>query len=145
MTFKSVLVPIDIKHRSSWECALPQAIELAAASHGTVTVITVVKGPMAALEGAAFPFEIEFLQSEACDTLREIVSAYRHYNVAVIEQVRFGGIGHEILDSAQELGADLIVMESHRSELRDHPIGPNAAYVAKHASCSVLILRRFDT
>ena len=30
--FKTILVPIDIAHRSSWEHALPQAIELARAS-----------------------------------------------------------------------------------------------------------------
>jgi hypothetical protein len=29
--FRSILVPIDIAHRSSWQFALPQAIELAAA------------------------------------------------------------------------------------------------------------------
>ena len=35
--FKSILVPIDVAHRSSWESALPQAIELAA-GNGIVTV-----------------------------------------------------------------------------------------------------------
>jgi universal stress protein F len=35
-------------------------------------------------------------------------------------------------------------MASHRPEMRDYLIGPNAAHVAQHASCSVLVLRRFE-
>jgi nucleotide-binding universal stress UspA family protein len=58
------------------------------------------------------------------------------------EEVRFGSIGHEILGAARERRADLIVMASHRPEMKDYFIGPNAAYVAQHAFCSVLVLRR---
>jgi nucleotide-binding universal stress UspA family protein len=140
MAYKSILVPIDTRHRSSWERALPQAIELAAASQGTVTVLTVITDPQSVLAGAVVPFEIEFLQPEAYKALKIIVAAYR-CDVPVMEQVRFGSVAHEILSSAREQGTDLIVMESHRSELRDHPIGPNVSHVAKHADCSVLILR----
>jgi nucleotide-binding universal stress UspA family protein len=144
MPFKSILVPIDVDHRSSWECALPQAIELAAAGQGSVTVVTVIEDLRSVLEGENFPFDLEFLQLEACNKLREIVSAYRGRNVLLTEQVRFGKVGHQVLEVAQEQSSDLIVMESHRSELRTHLIGPSVKYVAQHANCSVLILRRFE-
>jgi len=141
--FKSILVPIDIAHRSSWEFAIPQAIELAAASGGTVTAITVVRDIKAMLEGVHFPFQVDLMMSGARDKLREIVSAYRSMNVLINEEVGFGSIGHEILSAAREHGTDLIVMASHRPEMRDYLIGPNAAHVAQHAECSVLVLRRF--
>jgi len=140
--FKAILVPIDIAHRSSWEHALPQAIELAAASGGVVTVITVVRDLKAAFEGAHFPFQVELMISSARDKLVDIVSKYRESNATVSEEVRFGSIGHEILGAARERRADLIVMASHRPEMKDYFIGPNAAYVAQHAFCSVLVLRR---
>jgi nucleotide-binding universal stress UspA family protein len=35
----------------------------------------------------------------------------------------------------------LIVMNSHRPDLRDHLIGSNASQVVRHASCSVLVVR----
>lgn len=139
--FKSIVVPIDVAHRNSWESALPQAIELAA-SNGVVTVITVVRDPKAAFEGAYFPLQAELMMSGARDKLVEIVSAYRESNVTMTEEVRFGSIGHEILGAARERRADLIVMASHRPEMKDYFIGPNAAYVAQHAFCSVLVLRR---
>jgi len=139
--FNAILVPIDIAQRSSWEHAVPQAIELAAAGIGNVTVITVVRDLKAAFEGVAFPFQAELMMSSARDKLLEIVSAYRASSVAVNEEVRFGSIGREILSAARERRTDLIVMASHRPEVKDYLIGPNAAYVAQHAHCSVLVLR----
>jgi nucleotide-binding universal stress UspA family protein len=37
-----------------------------------------------------------------------------------------------------------ILMASHRPEVKDYLIGPNAAHVAQHADCSVLVLRRME-
>jgi nucleotide-binding universal stress UspA family protein len=138
--FKAIMVPIDIAHQSSWEHAIPQAIELTA-GNGIVTVTTVVTDLKAAFEGAHFPFQVELMMSSARDKLTQIVSHYRGHNVALNEEVRFGSIGHEILKAAREQQSDLIVMASHRPEMMDYLIGPNAAYVAQHALCSVFVLR----
>jgi nucleotide-binding universal stress UspA family protein len=140
--FRTILVPIDVEQRSSWEHAIPQAIELAAAGKASVTVATVVRDLKAAFEGAHFPFQIEMMMSAARDKLAEIVAAHRGQDVALNEEVRFGSIGREILAAARERKADLIVMASHRPEMKDYLIGPNAAYVAQHATCSVLVLRQ---
>ncbi|MEZ5829662.1 MAG: universal stress protein [Dongiaceae bacterium] len=140
--FRAILVPVDIAQRSSWEHSLPQAIELAKASGGTVTVVTVVRDLRAVLEGVQFPFQVELMMSSTREKLAEIVSAYRGRDVTVIEEVRFGSIGHEVLASARERKSDLILMASHRPEMKDFFVGPNAAYVAQHATCSVLVLRQ---
>ena len=42
---------------------------------------------------------------------------------------------------AKEIGADLIVMGSHRPELADYLLGANAAKVVRHADCSVMVVR----
>ncbi|MSP21072.1 MAG: universal stress protein, partial [Alphaproteobacteria bacterium] len=55
--------------------------------------------------------------------------------------LRSGSITHEIIGAAKARGADLIVMTSRRPEMRDYPIGANAAQVVRHAPCSVLVLR----
>jgi nucleotide-binding universal stress UspA family protein len=79
--FKSILVPVDIEQPSSWELALPQAIELAEASRGSVTVMTAVKDLKAIFEGLHFPFQMEFMISGARDKLIKIVSGCRSTNV----------------------------------------------------------------
>ena len=52
-----------------------------------------------------------------------------------------GTVYEEILKAAKETKCDFIVMASHRPELKDYLLGPNAARVVRHANCSVLVIR----
>ena len=55
--------------------------------------------------------------------------------------VRQGGIYHEILEEAQAINADLIVMSSHRPAMKTYFLGSNAGHVVRYAKCSVLVVR----
>jgi len=46
-----------------------------------------------------------------------------------------------ILEYAKEIGADLIVIASHRPGLQDYFLGSTAARVVRHAECPVLVDR----
>jgi nucleotide-binding universal stress UspA family protein len=140
--FKSILVPVDLAHQSSWEHAVPQAVELAASASGTVVVMTVIRDLKAAFEGAYFPFQFELMASEAQAKLEGIIDMYNVKRIPMKGEVYLGSIGHEILQTAARSKSDLIIMASHRPKLKDHFIGPNAAYVAQRATCSVLVLRQ---
>ena len=52
-----------------------------------------------------------------------------------------GTIYREILSAADRVKADMIVLASHRPEMKDYLIGPNAARVVRHARQSVTVLR----
>jgi universal stress protein G len=56
--------------------------------------------------------------------------------------VRQGGIYHEVLEEAKTIGADLIVMSSHRPAMRTYFLGSNAGHVVRYAKCSVLVVRQ---
>lgn len=142
--FKSILCPIDIAHRSSWQFALPQAVELAAAGGKRLLVVTVVRDLASMFEGIHLASQLERVVSEARSRLSLIVADIDAKGVKVDQDVRFGSIGAQILAAAKDRGVDLIVMASHRPEMKDYLIGPNAAHVAQHAECSVLVLRRFE-
>ena len=62
-------------------------------------------------------------------------------SASATSSVTTGTIYEEILKYAEAHGVDLIVMASHRPELSDFLIGPNAARVVRHAKCSVLVVR----
>jgi len=47
----------------------------------------------------------------------------------------------KILEYATEIGADLIIVASHRPGLRDYFLGSTAARVVRHAECAVLVDR----
>lgn len=52
-----------------------------------------------------------------------------------------GHAGRSLADFAQEIGADCIVVGSHKPGLRDFFLGSTAARVVQHAQCSVHVLR----
>ena len=56
-------------------------------------------------------------------------------------QIRVGHAYKTILETAEEIGADLIVVASHQPGLQDYFLGSTAAKVVRHASCSVLVMR----
>ncbi|MBL8710291.1 MAG: universal stress protein [Rhodospirillaceae bacterium] len=137
-----MLLPIDLSHESSWRFALPEALACVRASSGRLTVITVVRDINAMLEGLYLSFQLEGAVAEARQRLAALVRGQDCEGLDISNEVRFGSIGAEILAAAEACQADLIVMQSHRPEMRDYLIGPNAAFVAQHARCSVLVLRQ---
>jgi universal stress protein F len=138
----SVLVPIDLRHESSWQTAIPEAIGWAQRKNAHLVVMTVVRDLAAMLEGAYVSFQLEHMVTEARRELNALVKRFDFGAIAVTTDVRFGSITSEILAAALANQADMIVMQSHRPEMLDRLIGPNAAHVALHAPCSVLVLRQ---
>ncbi len=55
--------------------------------------------------------------------------------------VRFGSVYREILAQAKADKSDLIVIGCHKPDLADYLLGPNAARVMRHATCSVFVVR----
>ncbi|WP_112323590.1 universal stress protein [Oceanibium sediminis] len=52
-----------------------------------------------------------------------------------------GHSGRAIVDYAEEVGADCIIVGSHKPGMRDIFLGSTAARIVRHAQCSVHVLR----
>lgn len=52
-----------------------------------------------------------------------------------------GHPGVTITEYAETIGADLIIVGSHKPELQDYLLGSTAARVVRHAPCAVHVLR----
>ena len=60
------------------------------------------------------------------------------------DNITTGRIYQEILEEANAIRADLIVMSSHRPQrhaVRTYFLGSNAGHVVRYAKCSVLVVR----
>jgi nucleotide-binding universal stress UspA family protein len=91
--------------------------------------------------GSYFPADFEQKALAAAKTkLVEIVDGAK-LGVDVSAHVAHGTIYEEIIAVADRLDVDVIVMSSHRPELKDYLIGPNAARVVRHARQSVFVVR----
>ncbi|MBC8338106.1 MAG: universal stress protein [Rhodospirillales bacterium] len=140
--YKNILLSVDLNETASWVKALPTSIDLAKTYEATLHVVTVVPDFGMAVVGGFFPADFE---EKAMADQKEKLKAFCSKNVpediTVEAIVRYGHIYEEIIDVAEEISADLIVMGSHRPELKDYLLGPNAARVMRHANCSVLVVR----
>ncbi|MEJ8573917.1 universal stress protein [Microbaculum marinum] len=140
--FSTILVPIDLAEPESSHRALDAAFHMAHEYNSDVHVMTVVPDFGMSIVGGYFP---EGFEQKALDGTRQRLDEYLEGavpdNVDVKGHVAHGSIYEEILRVAKEVGADVIVMASHRPAMRDYLIGPNAARVVRHATQSVLVVR----
>jgi nucleotide-binding universal stress UspA family protein len=140
--FKTILLPIDLSEESSWKTALPTAILHARGEGGSLTLLTVVPSFGESIVGTYFPEGFaEKATAQAEQELEAFRTAHVLSDIPSKALVRRGTIYDEILDAAKDIGADLIVMASHRPKLQDYLLGPNAARVVRHAKQSVLVVR----
>ncbi len=140
--YNNILLSVDLDEESSWQDALPKAVEIAAGSKATLHLVTVVPTFGMSIVGSFFPddFEKKAL-AKAKTQLGAFIAKHISGDINAKGHVAHGVIYEEILHAADKLGCDLIVLSSHRPELSDYLIGPNAARVVRHATQSVLVVR----
>lgn len=140
--FHNILMPVDLNAESSWKKALPVATKLAETYGASLHLLSVVPDIGSALVGSYFPPDFEQRSIEAAEAKLEAF-AKDHGSGQVTPQVHIahGTIYREIEEAAARLSCDLIVMGSHRPELADYLLGPNAERVVRHTNCSVLVVR----
>lgn len=139
--YRNILLPVDLGDEHSWRKALPTALALCKTFGAALHVVTVVPDFGLPLVAQYFPPDYEArMHQQVADRLKEFVAA-QVPGEPVQSIVAAGNVYHEILTAAERVGADLIVMGSHRPELSDYLLGPNAARVVRHADCSVMVVR----
>lgn len=140
--YDDILVPVDLEDRDSWGRALKHAVALAQAFGSRLHLLTVVPDFGMAIVSQYFPEDYEArVLEEARQHLHDLSRDDIPAGVEVQHIVGHGRVYDEILRVAREIDCDLILMASHRPELRDYLLGPNAARVVRHADRSVLVVR----
>jgi nucleotide-binding universal stress UspA family protein len=138
--FKNILIPVDLT--DVHQPALEIAARLAQANDGAVTLLHVVEmiSEVWATEDRAFYTRLE---QTARDHLARLGHALEERGVPRREEVVFGHRAPEIVRYAAEIGADLIVLTSHRIDL-EHPAagwGTVSYKVGILAQCPVLLVK----
>ncbi len=140
--YKEILLPIDLAEPSSWEKALPTAIQICETFGTRLHVMSVVPDFGNSLVGSFFPkgFQ-ETATEEVKKKLKEFVADHIPDHINTQRVVDNGVVYDEILNVSQNFDIDLIILSSHRPKLGDYLLGPNAARVVRHAKCSVFVVR----
>jgi len=139
--YKKILAAIDLTEPAMKKLALDAAVEHAKLNNGQLRIVSVASpAPMAFLD---------YLPPELDQQIRDNAEAELATEVAKIDYpkdllssvLRLGGVYSEILAEAEEWGADLIVVGSHRPSMSTYLLGSNAKTIVRHAKCSVLVAR----
>ncbi len=135
--YKTILVPTDIAHIAEGKLTIDLAVNHA--SDDTRIVLLNVVEEIPGWASVAIPTEIiQKSTTDAQDELKAVANASgRKMDVIV----RTGHSYSTILDVAEEVDSDLIIIASHRPGLQDYFLGSTAAKVVRHARCSVLVVR----
>lgn len=136
--YKSIIVAVALDHENTASALLDRAEKLVDQA-GTVRIVTVVE-PIPAYVTAELPPDIFDGHVKAAQAALDTLAASRTTR-PVEKELRFGGPAAEIMAAAEEHGADLIMVASHKPGLSTYFIGSTAAKVVRHAQCSVLVVR----
>ena len=123
--------------------AMPHAIELAKALGATLSAVTVTEPYDAVIAAEAQPDYNEQSEESAAEILSAITSAAEAEGIRckiVQEQNRRPYIG--IIDAAERVGADLIVIGSHgRQGIEGLLLGSQAIKLLSHTKTHALVVR----
>jgi nucleotide-binding universal stress UspA family protein len=141
--FRHILVPTDFSDRS--EAAVSYAVQLAKQTYAQLTLLHVLPEPSAldyTLGG--FPGkEQDQAKEEASSLLDEAVARAKRTFLEIDSRLRTGlDLRHEILNTAKEISADLLVLTTHKFAVwKKLLFGSDAEKILDHAQCPILILR----
>ncbi len=129
-----IMVPVDMGEQEKSAKALAMAAQFAK-DYGAKLYVMTAAHPLG--EGITeYPEhhkpEFEAFIKEAGDAYGiEVEALFRQHESA--EKM--------ILEAAEEIKADLVVMATHDPKITDHLFGSHASHVTLHATCSVMVVR----
>lgn len=134
--YANILVPLALAAEGDSDGAIAAARALASAG-AKVTLLHVIEDVPP--QAAAF-LPGHYLADMHAARMAELARRAEGLPGAQVA-VADGNAGAVILDRAAAMGADCIIIASHRPGLRDWFLGSTAARVVRHAPCAVHVLR----
>jgi universal stress protein F len=139
--YQHIVVAVDLAHGQAGKDLLAKAAALIDAG-GTIRVLHVLEDVPSYI-AAELPRDLnDRRQAEAKVELKVLAGEIEgKTGASVVVETRHGAAAGQILQAAEDHGADLVMIASHRPGISDYFIGSTAARVVRHAQCSVLISR----
>jgi nucleotide-binding universal stress UspA family protein len=140
----SVLCAVDVSNGDDDIKAIRKAAQLAALDNAQLDVIAVVPDfGMSQVSSFFSKDHHEKMVAEAKEHLNALVTKAldADQNAKVRHVIATGRAYEEVLNLAKKTGASLIVVGAHKADISDYLLGPNAARIVRHATCSVHVVR----
>ncbi|MGR5236780.1 universal stress protein [Vibrio alfacsensis] len=141
--YKQILVPVDLNDQGFCDRAVKLAVWQAKQANAEVHLLTVVPGIHMSMVATYFPKDAAIKMKQ--DVKQQLKTfATEHIDDEVIYKVHVaeGKPYTTILDYAERLGADLIIMPSHkRSKINKVMLGSVASKVVEYSPINVMVVK----
>jgi universal stress protein F len=135
--YKKIIVPVDPAAVEIGERILTKAKSLLDAG-GEILLLTIIEDIPGYL---AIDVPVDLIEGAINDAKAKLVTLKEKTGVAAHIEIRSGAPAREILATAEEHKADLIVIGSHVPDFSNYFIGATADRVVRHSKISVLVDR----
>ena len=119
LMFASIVVPVDTQEPASWAAILPTAISMVQANQARLTLCTIIPDVRAMIEAEWSAIGYRQMVDIARTRLATLAEQFPGIADAQIE-VGSGSIWRGIVEIASQAKADLIILASHRPEMKDY-------------------------
>lgn len=134
--YKNILVPMALDHEHNIGAAMGIAHKLLDDGGKIIALHVIEEIPQYAAVHLPDNYK-DKRHSEAMASLKSELGGVRDVTADVV----FGHAGRTIHDYAVQHDTDCIVIASHRPGFKDHFLGSTAAWVVRHSTCSVHVIR----
>jgi len=144
--FKHILCPTDLKERAF--IALKKAVQIAHQFNSKITILNVHPEFMGQQEREMLRVSFDGLKEkyrrvalESREEMKAEISKLHAEDIQVDYELREGKPETAIVETAEKLGIDLIVICTYgRDNIMDFVTGTITEHVINHASCPVLVI-----
>ncbi|CAM4195773.1 MULTISPECIES: universal stress protein [Vibrio] len=141
--YKQILVPVDLNEKGFCDKALKAAIWHAKQSNAQLHLLNVLPGVHMSMVATYFPPDaIKDMKKDVDIQLRNFADKFIDPELVYHVHIAEGKPYATIIDYAEKLGADLIVMPSHkRSRIDNVVLGSVATKVVHNSPVNVLVIK----
>lgn len=141
--YRQILVPVDLNDKGFSDKAVELAVWHAKHSNAEIHLLNVLPGIHMSMVASYFPKDAaNQMKQDVKRQLKEFADKYIDDEVIYKVHVAEGKTYTTILDHAEKLGADLIVMPSHkRSKIDKVVLGSVASKVVQNSPINVLVVK----
>lgn len=141
--YKTILVPIDLTEDELTSKAVRHAVNLAKQSSAKIHLIHVLPISSAIINAYALGYmEIKDRATVKAEEDMQILMDTIDLPLSDVNYtITFGSPRDEVISTAKDINADIIVIGSRRPNISTHLLGSTAAGIVRYADTSVLVVR----
>lgn len=135
--YRKIVVPVEMGQLDKGEKILRKAMALLDEG-GSLVLLNVAENIPGYL---TIDLPANFIEQTVADSEERLKALAQSVGAPAEIMVRVGSPAREIMAVADEVGADLVIIGSHRPNFSNYLLGSTADRVVRHATCSVLVDR----